>query len=359
MNQLYRLVTEVTNDCLWEWDLVTKEIFWIDGGHKRVFGYDVENALISQSFWESCLHPEDKERVLAGPKVLTSSYTNNLWQDEYRFRKADGSYAHVRDRSHIVYNEQRQAIQMVGATQDVTEMAMLEQKITRERRKQQAEVTDAVFTALEDEKATIGTELHLIQTQELTLARIYLEMGRNHAKNKELYLEKSYGFLTTAIQELNKVSKDLGIPNNSGSFLFKGVQSLLDDLMLVHAIEFKFQIHEIEEDDLSEKTKLTVFRIIQEQLKNVLTHSHAKEAIIILAKDGDQLQLYISDNGQGCNPDKVCRGVGILNMKSRIASYNGTLAIRSSVGKGYELNITLPITSPVSSPTDKPEPSRI
>ena len=61
LNELYRFVTEVTNDCLWEWDLQNKEMFWIDGGHKRVFGYPIENTLIPQSFWEELLHPDDKE----------------------------------------------------------------------------------------------------------------------------------------------------------------------------------------------------------------------------------------------------------------------------------------------------------
>jgi len=42
LNELYRYITEVTNDCLWEWDLFAKELFWIDGGHRRVFGYRVQ-----------------------------------------------------------------------------------------------------------------------------------------------------------------------------------------------------------------------------------------------------------------------------------------------------------------------------
>lgn len=50
LTELYKFVTEITNDCLWEWDLLTKEIFWIDGGHKRVFGYPIENTLVPESF---------------------------------------------------------------------------------------------------------------------------------------------------------------------------------------------------------------------------------------------------------------------------------------------------------------------
>jgi PAS domain-containing protein len=65
INEIYRLVTEVTSDCLWEWDLLLGQILWIDGGHKRAFGYPIENALISRRFWEARLHPDDKGRVLA------------------------------------------------------------------------------------------------------------------------------------------------------------------------------------------------------------------------------------------------------------------------------------------------------
>ena len=68
---LYKFITEVTNDCLWEWDFITKEMFWIDGGHKRVFGYPVENALIPQSFWESLIHPADKTRIMNTPGCMT------------------------------------------------------------------------------------------------------------------------------------------------------------------------------------------------------------------------------------------------------------------------------------------------
>src|ERR1700676_2103837 len=66
LNELYRFVTEVANDCLWEWDLQTREIFWIDGGHRRIFGYQIENALIPQSFWEDGGHPDKRVRFLRG-----------------------------------------------------------------------------------------------------------------------------------------------------------------------------------------------------------------------------------------------------------------------------------------------------
>src|SRR5688572_503215 len=106
LNELYRYITEVTNDCLWEWNLQAKEIFWIDGGHERVFGYPIQNALIPQSFWERCVHEDDLPRLLS---VLNDqlAISGTFWDVEYRFRKAGGEYAFVHDRGRIIYEDDR------------------------------------------------------------------------------------------------------------------------------------------------------------------------------------------------------------------------------------------------------------
>ncbi|MBA3828597.1 MAG: PAS domain-containing protein [Taibaiella sp.] len=135
VNELYRFITKVTNDCLWEWDLQTKELFWIDGGHKRVFGFDVENALIPQSFWESCIHPDDRVRILTRLNKIITDGAGNVWEDEYRFRKVNGDYAYVQDRGHIIYDAENNATRMVGATQDITTRKLAEIKLLESERK--------------------------------------------------------------------------------------------------------------------------------------------------------------------------------------------------------------------------------
>lgn len=126
LTELYRFVTEVTNDCLWEWDLQAKEIFWIDGGHERVLGYPVKNALVPQSFWESCLHPEDKSRVLSKLNNIGKDEGVSLWEIEYRFKKADKEYVFVHDRGHIIFDEDKKPTRMIGATQDITARKLAE-----------------------------------------------------------------------------------------------------------------------------------------------------------------------------------------------------------------------------------------
>jgi PAS domain S-box-containing protein len=234
LNELYRFVTEVTNDCLWEWDLQTREIFWIDGGHKRVFGYPIVNALIPQSFWENHLHPDDKVRIMNRLNKILSKGTDSVWEDEYRFQRVDGSYAHVHDRAHIIYDADKVASRMIGATQDITvrksaEIKLLEseRKLAQERLTKQKEVTYAIQAAQENERSEIGKELHDNLNQILGAAKLYIEMAKTDEENREMCLEKSSGFIVDVIEEIRRISKTLSTPGmNMG--LFDSIKILIN-----------------------------------------------------------------------------------------------------------------------------------
>ncbi|MDP4131310.1 MAG: PAS domain-containing protein [Bacteroidota bacterium] len=172
LNQLYRFVTEISNDCLWEWDLQRKEMFWIDGGHKRVFGYPIENALIPQSFWENLLHPDDRERISKKISKITTEEMGSVWGDEYRFRKANGDYAYVCDRGHIIYDEDRLASRIIGATQDISSTKIAEIKLLDERLAAHKELACAISTARQNERAEIGKVLHENLSQILCAAKL-------------------------------------------------------------------------------------------------------------------------------------------------------------------------------------------
>jgi len=269
LNELYRFVTEVTNDCLWEWDLQTGEIFWIDGSHKRIFGYPIVNALIPQSFWENHLHPDDKARILNRLNKILSEGTDSVWEDEYRFQKADGSYANVHDRGHIIYDIGKAASRMIGATQDITvrksaEIKLLEseRKLVQERLTRQKEMIHAVLTAQENERSEIRKELHDNLNHILGAAKMYIEMATTDEENREMYLQKSSDFIVGVIEEIRRISKTLSTPGKIMG-LFDSIKILLDDLIMTHAIKIEFQKTGITEEELDERLQLTIFRIVQ------------------------------------------------------------------------------------------------
>ncbi len=345
LNELYRFVTEVTNDCLWEWDLQAKEIFWIDGGHKRVFGYPIENALVPQSFWENRLHPNDKEHILASLKKIIARGTTSVWEDEYRFQKSDGSYAHVHDRGHIIYDEDKKASRMIGATQNITEKVLLENKLIQERRARQKQLTAAVFTAQETERSHIGEELHDNLGQILAVANMYMQMAKTKGSNREKYIEKSCGLITNVIGEIRKISKNLVIPGTHIIGLYDNIENLIQDLSTVHTLKIEFHNYNIEEEDLDEKLQLTIYRIIQEQVNNILKHANATHAGIDIRRHEDKVVLFVCDNGEGCDILSVTKGVGIINIKSRAELYSGEVTIKTKPGKGFELKVELPLNT--------------
>ena len=350
MNELYQFVTQVTNDCLWEWDLHTKELFWIDGGHKRVFGYQIENALIPQSFWENHLHPDDKVRILNRLHRILEEGSDSTWEDEYRFQRADGSYAFVHDRAHIIYDADKVACRMIGATQDITvrksaEIRLLEseRKLVQERLTRKREVTHAVLTAQEKERSEIGKELHDNLNQILGAVKLYIEMAKRDEENREMCLEKSSGFIVNVIEEIRRISKTLSTPGmNMG--LLDSIKTLLDDLRMVHALKIEFHEAGVDEENLDQRLQLTIFRIVQEQLNNILKHAKATCATIHLTRPGNEIILLISDNGNGCTILEEEKGVGIINIRSRVELYHGKVTIVSLPGEGYALKVVLPLT---------------
>ena len=123
----FRLVAGVTGKAIWDNDLLTGVQEW-DGATEALFGYPPHRARTGR-WWEERVHPEDRERVLAGLSVLFDR-GGETWEDEYRFRRADGSYARVADRGHVARDEATgEPVRMVGAMMDITERRRWEEKL--------------------------------------------------------------------------------------------------------------------------------------------------------------------------------------------------------------------------------------
>lgn len=115
----FKLVTYATNDAVWELDLANRQRWW-NVGVRSVFGYVPEQVGFDQTWWETLIHPDDRARVLASLESAISS-DGQFWSKEYRYRKADGSYAYVFDRGYITQDEAGRPQRIIGAMMDITE----------------------------------------------------------------------------------------------------------------------------------------------------------------------------------------------------------------------------------------------
>ncbi|MGN6602381.1 MAG: PAS domain-containing protein [Ginsengibacter sp.] len=131
-NQRYQFVTRATFDAIWDWDLVADKSYWGEG-FERTFGYNLKEINADPEFWSRHIHPDDFDDIMTGiQKSIMSTATN--WHNEYRFQKADGSYAYVMDKCIIIRNDEGKAVRLVGAMQDITEKRTLQQLLDKANR---------------------------------------------------------------------------------------------------------------------------------------------------------------------------------------------------------------------------------
>lgn len=117
INQRFELVTRATSDAVWDWDLLSGEVFR-GIGYKNLFGYDLEQSLLPISWWKEKIHPQDFKKI---SKSLENILTSNLdkLEFEYRIRMFNGEYRYVYDRGFALRNEKGKVVRMVGAMQDI------------------------------------------------------------------------------------------------------------------------------------------------------------------------------------------------------------------------------------------------
>ncbi len=129
-----RLALKATNDVVWDWDVLRDSQRWNESG-AAVFGWtDIVAEPQTADWWIDRIHPEDCQRVDETFFAALRDPGADRWSDEYRFRKADGAYAHVVDRGYILRDADGRAVRMIGAMLDITGRKRAEDALRRSRR---------------------------------------------------------------------------------------------------------------------------------------------------------------------------------------------------------------------------------
>ncbi len=127
------------------------------------------------------------------------------------------------------------------------------------------------------------------------------------------------------------------------AFLYcASVSVTIFSLDVVTAFSVDFVSRYFNESAIADNVKLMLFRIIQEQVNNIIRHSHATEVHIKLQSDAESIILTIEDNGTGFDPEKARKGMGLNNIASRAALMGGKADIKAAPGEGCILTVELP-----------------
>lgn len=117
----YDLVVKATKDLVWDWDLVTGEIYRSGNNLADVYGHSSNDSIKNIESWEEYLHPDDKNRIVKQIDHYINSKEETAFNFEYRFRREDGSYVFINDKGYIIRNAAGKVIRMIGAAEDITE----------------------------------------------------------------------------------------------------------------------------------------------------------------------------------------------------------------------------------------------
>ncbi|WP_282787411.1 tetratricopeptide repeat-containing sensor histidine kinase [Flavobacterium croceum] len=145
--------------------------------------------------------------------------------------------------------------------------------------------------------------------------------------------------------DLREISHELSRENESliNNFLAI-VNNLLQDQKKINTAKLTVNIDkEINWDNISNVSKINIYRILQESLQNINKYAQATLIKIEFFKDkNSNLVLKISDNGIGFNSNKKSKGIGIKNMNSRAKESGGVFEIKSEKGKGTVSVLVVP-----------------
>ena len=143
IEERYRLAARATNDAIWDWRMADGHVIWNEAVGTR-FGHRISES--SARWWLDHIHPDDRSRIDASIHAVIDN-GGETWTDEYRFRRADGSYASVLDRGAVLRGSAGEAVRMIGAMLDLTERKAAEAALAEreERLRLATEASDIGF----------------------------------------------------------------------------------------------------------------------------------------------------------------------------------------------------------------------
>lgn len=336
-DEKFKLIINSSEDVLFDSDLITEKVL-ISKPYEKKYGYKITSEMTPSDDWLSHIYPDDKAALFSDfTRALNS---NDLeWKYSYRFLKADNSVVNVTSNAIIMRDITGKAYRLIGSMHDNSGLQQLEKKLEQEIMLNENRIVEAIEDAKEMERSSIGMELHDNINQLLGASRLYLDMAKRGGPSSKAYLNKSSECTIMVIEEIRKLTMGLTTDTIKNMGLYKSIDALCQDIMKVYPLKIHFREKGFNEASVNDKFKLNIYRIVQEQLNNVLKHAKATRVDLDIVQDKNSIIFTILDNGVGFDTGKKSGGIGVTNIKRRAASFNGTAEFVSKEGQGCILKL--------------------
>jgi PAS domain S-box-containing protein len=336
----YKMLFEKNPMPMWIMCKSTLDILDVNEAAILHYGYSREEFLKLNS--KDIRPQEDLGKFLSvASRVLDAKNKHGIW----RHKKKDGTIIMVDLIADDIVYKNRPA--RLTLAHDVTEKLKAEAELVRHRIMQQEIITETTILVQEKEREEIGKELHDNINQILASTKLYLELARG--ENRDMFPEaisKSYENINLAIGEIRQLSKQLVRPSLETT-LKESLGDLAHEIKAITPIDINFVAHRFDEESVNENVKLMIYRVVQEQINNILKYAAASEVQIQIETDPEHVYLKISDNGVGFDTSQKSKGIGLRNIHNRVKFHKGFSTVLSRPGEGCTIEISVPLNNPI------------
>lgn len=216
------------------------------------------------------------------------------------------------------------------------------------QRSAMAERERAIRRAADDERHEVAREIHDLVAHSLAVIAVQAEGGRamvaRHPHRSQEILTVIAGTSREALDELRRVVAMLRRHEPGPAADYRPAVGLDDVADLVARLDDRALLHvQGDRDAVGPLAGLTVYRIVQESLTNVLRHAGpAARAQVAITVTGREVTVRVRDDGRGGAVDPGGRGTGLVAMRERVQLHDGTLTAGPRAGGGFEVYAVLP-----------------
>ena len=215
-----------------------------------------------------------------------------------------------------------------------------EQQVIRLEQEKQLIATQALLDGETQERTRLARDLHDGLGSILAAAKYNLADARKTPVTELINLElldKALGLLDESMSEMRRVAHHL-MPESLTRYGLK--QAITDFCKSIPVAKF---VYYGDESRLDPKINVMLYRIMHELVGNALKHSGASQILVQIVQEADRIALTVQDNGCGFDVSTQSNGMGLANIRNRVAAYNGNLLIDSTAGVGTEVNVELKV----------------
>ncbi|GAA4328842.1 hypothetical protein GCM10023149_33060 [Mucilaginibacter gynuensis] len=357
----FNLVAKATNDTIWDWNLINNTM-WRSENFTVMFGYERDEASNHIGFWFEKVHPADRERV-QDSVYYAINHQEKHWSAEYRFLKADNTYAYILDRGSILEDEFRTPYRLVGSIIDITRQKETEthlikaQEATEELMRKKDEFMSVASHELKTPVTSLKGSLQILQ-------RMASKMDRKDPMVSFIdKAERQTGKLTVLLDDLLDVTKI-----QEGKLLlnytrFDAVSMLRESIEEVRAQggthRLVFSCDDVAEIN-ADRTRLE--QVVNNFLTNAIKYSPGADQIVITCGvEGAYFKVTVQDFGIGVPDskrnflfDRFYRvqessthfgglGLGLYICAEIVERHHGDIGVESEEGKGSVFWFKVPV----------------